>query len=296
MLNVILITIYLIFCFVLHLILHELGHLIFGKLSGYDFISFRIANVMFIKQNSKLIRKKYKVAGTVGQCLMSPPEPVNKKYPYILYNLGGVLINIISSGVCCLGYLLLSSSHPELARILLIFTIVGLFFGLTNIIPEKSGGVATDGFNALNLGKDENARRAFWVQLRINALAAQGFRIRDMPVEWFRMPSDDQLSDVMVASVAVCGVGYLIDKQEFDEAKKLAEHLLITADKMLEIHKNELRCELLFLEIIGECRKEKIDQLYTKHQHIFQDNDFYMHMQDLYLMITCKLKKHINNF
>lgn len=36
----------LIFGTVLHMVIHELGHLLFGKLSGYDFVSFRIANII----------------------------------------------------------------------------------------------------------------------------------------------------------------------------------------------------------------------------------------------------------
>ena len=37
-----------------HLILHEMGHLVFGKLSGYTFGSFRIFSFMWIKENGKL--------------------------------------------------------------------------------------------------------------------------------------------------------------------------------------------------------------------------------------------------
>jgi len=35
-------------------------------------------------------------------------------------------------------------------------------------------------------------------------------------------------------------------------------------NKMLGIQKNEFLCELLFLELIGECRKEEVDRLYTR--------------------------------
>ena len=37
----------------LQLIIHELGHLIFGLLSGYKFSSFRIFNFMLIKEDGK---------------------------------------------------------------------------------------------------------------------------------------------------------------------------------------------------------------------------------------------------
>lgn len=35
------------------------------------------------------------LAGTGGQCLMSPPEYNGGSYPYVWYNLGGVLVNFL---------------------------------------------------------------------------------------------------------------------------------------------------------------------------------------------------------
>ena len=80
----------------LQLIIHELGHLIFGLLSGYKFSSFRIGNIILLKHRKKLKFKKLKIAGTAGQCLMSPPEIKDGKVPVFLYNLGGALLNLIS--------------------------------------------------------------------------------------------------------------------------------------------------------------------------------------------------------
>ena len=38
----------------IQIIVHEAGHLIAGKVSGYEFVSFRIANFMWIKKGEKL--------------------------------------------------------------------------------------------------------------------------------------------------------------------------------------------------------------------------------------------------
>ena len=78
------------------LIIHELGHLIFGLLSGYKFSSFRIGNLMLLKTGGKLKIKKLKIAGTAGQCLMSPPDMKDNKMPVIAYNLGGAILNLLS--------------------------------------------------------------------------------------------------------------------------------------------------------------------------------------------------------
>ena len=78
-------------------VVHEAGHLLFGLLTGYQFSSFRIGSFMWLEKDGKLTLKRFSLAGTGGQCLMDPPEPVDGKIPYVLYNLGGSLANTIVS-------------------------------------------------------------------------------------------------------------------------------------------------------------------------------------------------------
>ena len=44
--------------FFVQAVIHEFGHLLFGLLTGYKFISFRIGNVMFIKESGKELLKE----------------------------------------------------------------------------------------------------------------------------------------------------------------------------------------------------------------------------------------------
>ena len=75
------------------IILHELGHLITALISGFKFVSFRVANYTLLKENGKYKIKKFFVVGTGGQCLTSPPESpsLSAVNGYIA---GGTLINI----------------------------------------------------------------------------------------------------------------------------------------------------------------------------------------------------------
>ena len=90
----------------LQLVIHEAGHLVFGQLSGYRFSSFRIGSFMLLSQNGKFSVKRLSLAGTAGQCLMSPPEMSNGTFPVVLYNLGGCIMNLAASAVLFLLYLL----------------------------------------------------------------------------------------------------------------------------------------------------------------------------------------------
>ena len=71
-------------------IIHESGHLLMGLLTGYRFISFRIGSFVFVKENGRIVCRKYSLPGTLGQCLMTH-DPVQSpdEIKYSWYHLGG---------------------------------------------------------------------------------------------------------------------------------------------------------------------------------------------------------------
>ena len=109
----------------LQIILHETGHLIGGLLTGYKFCSFRIGNLQLQRENGALCFRRLKLAGTGGQCLMTPPEPVDGKIPVMLYNLAGPLMNLLAALLALGGYFL-SGGGGVGASLLFLFAFVGL--------------------------------------------------------------------------------------------------------------------------------------------------------------------------
>jgi hypothetical protein len=146
--------------------IHEAGHLIFGAFTGYRFVSYRILNFMWIKEDGRLRLKNLSVAGTAGQCLMAPPDMVEGTFPTILYNLGGCLVNVIT-GVIFLALFFLCPYVPFLSILLLALAALGFALALLNGIPLKTDLVPNDGSNALTLHRDPKARRAFWLQMKV---------------------------------------------------------------------------------------------------------------------------------
>ena len=81
-------------------IIHEAGHLVCGLLSGYRFVSFRIFNFTIIKIDGKLRVRKYSIAGTGGQCLLTPPSLPLEKIPtgLVQFRRGAVQSHRITCG------------------------------------------------------------------------------------------------------------------------------------------------------------------------------------------------------
>ena len=247
----------------LQTIIHEAGHLVFGLLSGYKFSSFRILKYTFVKVNGKIKVKKYNIPGTLGQCLMEPPELKNGKIPVVLFNYGGVIFNFSASLLCygiyyAIGYV----SYSDM--FLRIMIVVGLCLGLTNGIPMKNKLLSNDVYHIFSMLKNQNALLSMWTQLKINAMLTKGVRIKDMPDEWFYLPDDEAMQN---NSEAVMGVFYcsrMVDEGRFLDAGELIEHLLNIKSGITGLHRIQLTLDYMFCEMMTESRKAVIDKLCTK--------------------------------
>ena len=247
----------------IHIVLHEAGHLIFGLMSGYQFSSFRIGSHMLMKENGKLVHRKIKIAGTGGQCLMIPPEMVDGKFPVVLYNLGGSIVNLVVAALMIPVFVAIDKSSV-FALFVFLFIAMGAITGLSNGIPMRTKTVDNDGYNAISLGKSREAMRAFWIQMKTNEQLTKGIRTKDMPEEWFEVPSDDAVKNPMVATIGVYAASRLMDQHRFEEAGKLIDHLLEIETGMVALHRNLLICDQIYLELIGQNRSDRLEALYTK--------------------------------
>ena len=244
-------------------IIHEAGHLVFGLFTGYRFSSFRIANFIWIKENDKLSFKRLFISGTAGQCLLTPPEMIDGKIPVVLYNLGGSLMNVIASFIF-LGLYFLFGGSPLFSMIMLMLAAVGFCIAVINGVPMRLGMIDNDGYNAFSLRKNNEALRAFWLQLKINEQLAKRIRLKEMPKEWFVIPSDEAMENNMIAAIGVFACNRLMDEHKFEEAYNLMGRLLEANTAIIGLHRNLLVCDCIYCELISENRQANLDKMLTK--------------------------------
>ncbi len=240
----------------LHIIIHEAGHLVFGLLTGYKFSSFRVFSWMLMQENGKLRLKKYNIPGTGGQCLMIPPELVDGKMPCFLYNMGGCIFNVLAAILCLVMNWVIP--HP----VWIIGAVFGIMAAALNGIP-RSKGVSNDGNNAFSLGKDPEALRAFWVQMKLGEAMSKGIRLKDMPDEWFQVPSDDKMKNVLLAAVGYVTCGRLLDARAFEAFATLADRFLAMETGMMGIQRDALVCDRITVELLTEGNREVVERLLT---------------------------------
>lgn len=240
----------LILAFYLQIILHEAGHLLCGRLSGYGFVSFNVFGYVWQKgADGKLHVGRMEIAGAGGQCLMSPPEYNGGDYPYVLYNLGGVLANLVSALLC--GLMAWLIPLPPLRLLLADQALVGLFFALTNGIPFANEALQNDGKNLLAVRRSPHARRALWVQLAIAAASGRRTRLRDMPDDWFAPFPEEELNNPVICAVAVLNSSRLMDQLDFPAALDAIRTLLARKKGVLGLYRMTMTCDGAVCELIS---------------------------------------------
>ena len=249
-------------------IIHEAGHLIFGLLSGYQFSSFRIFGFMWIQEEGKIKLRRLSIAGTGGQCLMSPPDMVDGKIPVVLYNLGGSIMNVLTGAVFFMLFLVMGrTSFP--AVIMIFFAVIGWMFAIMNGIPMRMGTVDNDGYNAWALMRNPEAMRAFWVQLKVVEQQSKGVRLKNMPDEWFTVPEDAAMKNSMVAVMGVFACNRQMDAERFEEADRLMAHMLEIDSGMVGLHRNLMICDRITIELMTENRPNVLNEMLGWEQQKF---------------------------
>ena len=249
--NIILLLIAGVIAFILHIIVHEAGHLVFGLLSGYKFISFRVFDFKIIKDvNGKLKIRFERLAGTGGQCLMRAPEYVNGKFKYKLYLLGGVIFNIVFSIVF---WLILPSYYT------LLFALIGFALAFLNLIPMGFN----DGMTFYHASKDETTRFVLYLQLEYvyyqsigkNLLIEKPEIVEKM--NSLKITNTNYLTDAL-EFIKLDGLEYFF---EFDALYHESRKLYIERDDLLPVYKVELMALLVKLISLVNPKDELLEEL-----------------------------------
>lgn len=265
--GMLLLCLFLCLFFFLHTLLHEGGHLLFGLLTGYRFCSFRIFSFMWLYDGEKLRFARHSLPGTGGQCLLEPPDMVDGKMPYVLYNLGGVLLNALLSLLALL-VALLWGQDSTWGILCLLFAVAGLISALTNGIPMEVNLISNDGNNLRNLRRHPESLRALWIQLKVNACQTRGMALQDMPEEWFTMPDSSAMTDPLVTALGDFRECLLLERQEFDKAESLIHELLADEQIALGMYKPMLRNDGIYLALLRGDR-EAAGKLLTPEQQVY---------------------------
>lgn len=220
---------------IIHIILHELGHLVFGLIKNYKFFAFGIGSYAFIRENGKIKVKKYKIGGAGGYCIMMPPEPVKDKKPYFWYFAGGVIFNIVISIIA-----LILINFAPLGELILVFLFmlvgIGFYIVIINALPLKIS-IGTDGCTILSIYKNKQAYEYLHNSEIIGIKLLKGMRMKDIPQNLLTIPKDANFNNPIFANIKSAEANKYYDNMEYEKAEETYRSLLVKDIKLVTVQK-----------------------------------------------------------
>ena len=256
--------IFLIVGTIIHLIIHEAGHLVTGLLTGYRFLSFRVFKFTLAKTNNGLQWKRFHISGTGGQCLMELPEDQDvNTAPWFWYNAGGVLMNLL---LAFISILLLRNIPVGIVAFsfFIMLAFVGIGMALINGLPIVAGGLGNDGYNILSLWKYPELRRYFVHTLQIAGQLSRGKRMREMPGEWMEDIPVNKDCKMLELGNRINYMALLEDQGRMEEALDVADEIMSLGRKLPQLYQMEVGGERVMLELLTSKNTEKIGEQWTK--------------------------------
>lgn len=168
----------IIISFIFATFIHEFGHFVCGKLSGYKFISFRLFNLFIYKDKDNKLNIKFtkKPGRILGQCLLYYPNEDNNQ-PYKLYNYGGVIFNILSAIILIIISILIK--NQLISHVLLMISIINIFMYFNNGI-DFDKNIINDKKNINTLNKNPLGIKYFNQQLSLIKSLNDNIQYKDL--------------------------------------------------------------------------------------------------------------------
>ena len=249
---------------ILQLALHEIGHLLFGLASGYRFSSIRLGKYALVKDGDGFHIRKFHIQGTGGQCIMTLPSDTDTdSVPYFWYNAGGVLVNLL---LFVLSLVALRNFNLGIMgeSFFYMLALTGAGVALLNGVPSSFGGLCNDGRNILLLWRNRRSRRFFLRILQAAGGLSQGYRLRDLPGEWFEDIPLDSPKDYFLLNNRINYAAWLEDLGRFEEARQVYEEIAAFGKEIPGLIKLETGADHILMELLTTARPEVVAQLYDK--------------------------------
>lgn len=256
--------------------LFALGKLIGGAISGYKLISFRFGPIAFTRSSAEGKKYRRMPGGLTGLCIMAPPKANDGHSPYLLYLLGGHILDLIISVFMTVLYFRFFYYDSIGVFFIGEMGLIGILYAANNLIPCMRKGQPNFGGTLISLGRDPWERDFLSFHTSVVASLYEIDHYSDFP-EWIvdRLKQTDFTSMDLTRS-DVRGLSYIlacIYLWEGDYERYHEIHLkIIRTDGVPPFAEKESRCECLYYEILKGSGPEVIEQLY--------DNDLQKHIKN----------------
>lgn len=237
--------------YLIHIIAHEIGHLITGLTTGWRFVVLQVFYFAITKNKDFHVKK----LPSIGcQCIMSPKTPMQNS---VLYTLGGIIMNFIITLSCFYGMII--NPIGDLAWLFFFCCFAcGLLMLILNGIPNTRG-VCNDMACFLFCTKEKTTKYYHNIQLMTAGQLANGLTYRQCEAPLILMQALKETNDIL-AYQTVLEFYYYLDCTSYSRAENILKRIELSKQVSSGIDKI-IKLEVLFFDLIISIIRKDITEI-----------------------------------
>ncbi len=238
-------------------LLHELGHVIFGKANGFYILSFSVLFFSWVKEKGENVfhfTLPLDEAGSV-EFVSKTTDSIEKRYKWT--TAGGLIFTAISLAIGVIPFIIVDKIPFVAFVIWSMFLPVGLYCFFENAIPMVSGGLPNDGGTLYQLRKNTDSMKVVVSLLKIQSEMYDGKTPAEIDESlYFDLPQliEDDLNFTLLLNARY---NYYLDKEDYVNAKKTMDRLLTLTDYMPSGYLSVVKADALY----NACTFDKDEEL-----------------------------------
>lgn len=256
----------------LQVLLHELGHLIMGRLNGFELQSFRVMGLIYERENGRFTWR-FRSTGRGGLIIMFPKNTDTTRTQSILYFSGGVLMHLVSIVIYLLLLELIPASGSVAAYFFYVSIIIAAALLVGNLIPYTTrSNIRSDGKHILNALLN-NVTYKYQQQLFfLSAKSMNGVRPADLEKRNWQDVSAIPTASTKV-SFLIIGYYHYLDAGDHTAALQCIRQAEQHLQGYPEILQQNIQAEIMFAAMVLESDREKAGRIYPVIQSQLEEGE-----------------------
>lgn len=300
--NVLLMVLYyvigaIIFGFI-NTLVHEWGHIIAAKKNGFYITTVIVWFFKWTKKNGRFYFDFCKLGEEAGYTESIPTSPENSEKRFRAVSLGGIYASLILT-VISVGFIFVGGYVPvALYAVLCMSLPVSAYFLLGVALPAENGGVKNDGAVVCGINKKTDSLKVACSVLSFQGELYQGKTpsltnekyLFDVP----QLPEDD----VNFYALLSARYAYYLDKEDYENAKKVSDRLYGLIDDMPQGMAIQVKLDALYNACTFDFNEDLADNLmYELDKYLNSANTAEnLRIKLAYLLYVKKEKELANDF
>lgn len=279
-------------------VVHEWGHVIAAKKNGFYITAVIVWFFKWTKKNGRFYFDFCKIGEEAGYTESIPTSPENTEKRFKAISMGGIYASLIIT-IVSVGIIFTAGYVPvALYAVLCMSLPVSAYFLFGVALPTENGGVKNDGAVVYGINKKRDSLKVACSVLSFQGELYQGKTPSEIDKKYlFEVPQLPE-DDVNFCALLSARYLYYLDKEDFDNAKKVSDRLYGLIEDMPQGFAVQVKADALYNACTFDFNEELADNLmYELDKYLNSANTAEnLRIKLAYLLYVKKEKELSNDF